>query len=288
MPKAASADIASTLNREFLDEYTAEENVRRYCKETAGNGISYLLDHDYGKIYLDAIDNFIPASRLRDGLRLWEFGCGAGMNLIHLVSLLRQRGIRVQSAYGTDFSDKLIEAANRDAEKHLNPEDTERVRFCVARNQNLIGDVMKGSGTRRDALAGSFDLVFGVNTMRYCHRLMNENECAADIADLLISGGVCIVIDMNDRFPAFRSRLRDRLTMDAKARYLPSLDEYARPFSSAGFEILEKKNFCWIPHSASPRLTAVMTALTPMLSALAPDRAMRSLVIARKKGPRRR
>ena len=282
MAKAASPDIASTLNREFLKEYTAEENVRRYRKETAGDGISYLLDHDYGEIYLNAIDNFIPEARRRDGIRLWEFGCGAGMNLIHLVSLLKRRGIRVQSAYGTDFSEKLIDAANRDAEKHLGREDAERVRFCVARNQNLIGDVMTASGTRRDALAGSFDLVFGVNTMRYCHRLMNENECAADVADLLTDGGVCIVIDMNDRFPAFRSRLRDRLTMDAKARYLPSLDEYARPFSSAGFEILEKKNFCWIPHSANPRLLTACRTAAPILNLVASPFAMRSLVVGRK------
>ena len=53
--------------------------------------------------------------------------------------------------------------------------------------------------------------------------------------------------------------------MDAKARYVPSLEECARPFLSAEFELLEKKNFCCATHSAGPRLTAIMTALTPVL-----------------------
>ena len=88
---------------------------------------------------------------------------------------------------------------------------------------------------------------------------------------------------MNRKFPAFRSRFRERLTQqDEKATLLPTLDEYARPFSSAGFEILKKENFCWIPHSAGVRLTAVMKALTPILNTLAPSRGMRSLVISRK------
>jgi hypothetical protein len=111
---------------------------------------------------------------------------------------------------------------------------------------------------------------------------MNEDKCVGAIFDLLTDGGVCIIIDMNQKFPAFRSRFRDRLTKEKGAYYLPSLDEYARPFSSGGFEILRKENFCWIPHSAGPGLTAVMKALTPMLSALVPNRAMRSLVISRK------
>jgi SAM-dependent methyltransferase len=282
MTKAMRRDTPSDLSGDVLKEYSTGESIRRYTKETAGHGISHLLDHDYGKIYLEVIEKNISKSRMQKGIRLWEFGCGGGMNLLHLVSLMERRGIALDCAYGTDFSETLIEAAKREATNYLTTEQNEKVRFCVAKNENLIEDVTKGVGISKGALLGSFDVILGVNTIRYCHRLMNEDKCVGAIFDLLTGGGVCIIIDMNQKFPAFRSRFRDRLTKGKGACYLPSLDEYARPFSSAGFEILKKENFCWIPHSAGPGLTAVMKALTPMLSALVPNRAMRSLVISRK------
>jgi SAM-dependent methyltransferase len=282
MIKAESVENPSRLNGAFLEEYNSEESIRKYTKETAGNGISYLLDHDYLEIYLDVLEKYIPVSRKQKGIRLWEFGCGGGMNLLHLVSVLERRGIAVDSAIGTDFSVTLIEAANREARKYLPAEQIKKVRFCVARNESLIEDVTKGLGVPEDSLLGSIDIMLGVNTIRYCHRLKNENECVGAISGLLTDGGVCVVIDMNDRFPVFRSHLRHPLTKEEGSDYLPSLEEYARPFSSAGFELLEKDTFCWIPHSAGSGLTAVMKTLTPILSALAPSRAMRSLVIARK------
>jgi 2-polyprenyl-3-methyl-5-hydroxy-6-metoxy-1,4-benzoquinol methylase len=282
MTKMAAKNSPEKLTDEFLEEYNSEESIRRYTRETAGNGISYLLDHDYGEIYLEVLEKYIPESRKQKGIRLWEFGCGGGMNLLHLVSILERRGIAIDCAYGTDFSETLIEAANREVKKYLSVEQGKRVRFCVARNESLVEDATKGLGTDEANLLGSFDLVLGVNTIRYSHRLMNENECAAGIRNLLNDTGAFVVIDMNNRFPAFRSRMRDRLTKDEKAYYLPSLDEYARPFQSAGLEILKKGNFCWIPHSAGPGLTSVMKALTPVLSSIAPSRAMRSLVIGRK------
>ena len=282
MTKPVNHENPSLLNEEFLEEYTREDSLRKYSKETAGNGISYLLDHDYGEIYFGVIENRIPKSRLQKGIRLWEFGCGAGMNLIHLVSMLERRGIPVDCAVGTDFSEALIGVANREAKQYLTGEQNKKVRFCVASHEKLIDDATKGLGVRREDLLGSFDIMLGVNTVRYCHRLMKENEVAAIISSLLAEHGVCIVIDMNDKFPAFRSRVRDRLSKDAKAYYLPSLEEYAHPFSSAGLKILNRENFCWIPHSAGTGLTAVMRALTPLLNTIAPSRAMRSLVIAQK------
>jgi hypothetical protein len=33
----------SDLRQDFLKEYSAEENIRRYMKKTVGHGISYLL-----------------------------------------------------------------------------------------------------------------------------------------------------------------------------------------------------------------------------------------------------
>jgi 2-polyprenyl-3-methyl-5-hydroxy-6-metoxy-1,4-benzoquinol methylase len=282
MTKTVNNNGVAKLTGEFLEEYNSEESVRRYTRETAGSGISYLLDHDYGEIYLEILEKYVPKCRKERGIRLWEFGCGAGMNLLHLISVLERRGITVDCAYGTDFSETLIEAAKREIKNYLTPDQSKKVRFCVARNENLVEDVTKITGIEKSVLLGSFDLVFGVNTIRYSHRLMNENECAREISNLLTENGVCVVIDMNNKFPAFRSRLRDRLTKEAKAYYLPSLEEYARPFTSAGFEILKKDNFCWIPHSAGRGLTSLMKALTPVLSTLAPSRAMRSLVIGRK------
>ena len=287
MTKTISSDDPSVMNQDFLDEYSSEDSLRRYSKETAGSGISYLLDHDYGEIYFGVVENHIPKSRLQRGIRLWEFGCGAGMNLLYLVATLERRGIPVAYAVGTDFSDALITAARQQAKRYLAPDQSEKVRFCVARHENLLEEATAGLRVGKEELLGSFDIMLGVNTIRYCHRLKNENAVAATISDLLADSGVCIVIDMNDKFPAFRSRFRDRLAKDARAYYLPSLKEYARPFSSAGFEILDRRNFCWIPHSAGSGLTTVMRALTPVLDTIAPSRAMRSLVIAQKNGKHR-
>src|SRR5512137_142166 len=93
----------SNLNADFLKEYSAEENIRRYMKKTAGHGIRYLLEHEYGNIYLEVIDSYLAKSASGKGLRILEFGCGAGMNLLHLVSVLEQRGTPVEFACGTDF-----------------------------------------------------------------------------------------------------------------------------------------------------------------------------------------
>jgi 2-polyprenyl-3-methyl-5-hydroxy-6-metoxy-1,4-benzoquinol methylase len=285
MNRTVTHTAPSNLDAGFLEEYSTQDSIRKYTKETAGNGISYLLDHDYGQIYLDVLEKYIPKSSIQRGVRVWEFGCGGGMNLVHLVAMMERRGIQLNCAYGTDFSEALIDAANREASKYLSSAQQRKVRFCVARNENLIDDVTSRLKLSKKELIGSFDLILGVNTIRYCHRLMNEMECVGDISELLVNKGVCIVIDMNDKFPAFRSRFRDRLTKEKNAYYLPTLDEYARPFSSAGFEILRKENFCWIPHSAGPGLTAVMKTLTPVLSTVLPSHAMRSLVISRKNQP---
>jgi len=271
------------LNANFLEEYNSEESIRKYTRHTAGHGISYLLDHDYGRIYFECIQTYILKSRLSRGLRLWEFGCGGGMNLLHLVSALERRGIPVECACGTDFSETLIAAAKSEAASYLLPEQAKKVQFVVARNESLVEDSSRGLGISKDDLLGSFDLVFGVNTIRYCHRLNNVEKCVQDIRGLLREGGVCINIDMNRDFPAFRSRLREwRTKREEKATLLPTLDEYARPFAASGFEILSKRNFCWIPHSAGIGLTTMMRTLTPALNTMVQNRAMRSLVISRK------
>jgi SAM-dependent methyltransferase len=282
MKSAVNIQESSTMSARFLEEYSMEETIRKYTRETAGHGISYLLDHEYGKIYLESIERYIPESRLKTGIRLWEFGCGGGMNLLHLVSLVRRQGIKLDFACGTDFSRALIAAAGREADEYMAADQTNNVQFTVASNENLVEEGAKGLGVDKDELLGSFDLVFGVNTIRYCHRLNNVDRCAEAIWELLREGGVCIIIDMNCKFPAFRSRLRERPRKGDPSTALPTLDEYVRPFSSAGFELLRKENFCWIPHSAGPALTLCCRYLSPFLNLVARSHAMRSLVVSRK------
>jgi len=268
------------INEKFFEEYVSEDAVRKYATGTAGYGINYLLRHDYARVYLNTVESYLKASPGHP-LRLLEFGCGAGMNIIGLITLLEEKGIPVKSAYGTDFSPRLVETAVQEAKASLRPDQVKKMSFYVARNEQLVADLAAASSKPAQVCIGSFDLIVGVNTSRYCHRLGKEKDCAADIFRLLRPGGVCVNIDMNNRFPAFRSHLRGSVEDSAEC-YLPTLEEYASPFKAAGFEILEKKNFCWIPHSAGPALTFCCRLASPILNVVARNRAMRSLVLARK------
>jgi SAM-dependent methyltransferase len=267
------------LYEKFLDEYVSEDAVRKYTTETAGYGITYLLGNDYARIYLDTIECYLRTSTAWP-LRLLEFGCGGGMNITRLVSLLESRKVPVECAYGTDFSPRLVQAAEQEAKAFLSRDLAGKLSFHVARNEKLVEDLVSELRGEKDLL-GSFDVIVGVNTFRYCHRLGKGLDCAADIYRLLKPGGVCINIDMNNRFPAFRSQLKGQ-EEDRAECYLPSLDEYVSPFKTAGFEIVKKGNFCWIPHSAGRALTFCCRLASPFLNLVARGRAMRSLVVARK------
>src|SRR5438034_8858680 len=87
----------------FFREYTSQDAILKYTKATAGFGISYLLDHDYKTVYLEALRH-LPQHIRQQPIRILEFGCGGGMNLLHLISVLDREGIQVESAIGTDFS----------------------------------------------------------------------------------------------------------------------------------------------------------------------------------------
>jgi SAM-dependent methyltransferase len=273
MPKTAE------MYDKFLDEYVSEDAVRKYTTGTAGFGINYLLRHDYAEVYLGVVEPYVQTLPGKP-LRLLEFGCGAGMNIISLVSLLEEKDVPVECAYGTDFSPRLVQSAV-EAKASLPSRLAEKLNFLVGHNERLIEDLAAARGTPVEDLVGTFDLVVGVNTFRYCHRLGAEQKCAGDIYRLLRPGGACIIIDMNDRFPAFRSHLK-RSVGDPAERYLPSLQQYASPFEAAGFEIIRKGNFCWIPHSAGFALTLCCRLASPLLNLMVPSRAMRSLVVARK------
>ena len=266
----------------FFREYTSKDAILKYTKATAGFGISYLLDHDYKKVYLEAVGR-LPQVVRQQGIRLLEFGCGGGMNLVHLISVLGQEGIRVESAIGADFSPVLIEAAKGEAKSYLGREEQGKVAFHVAKNETLMEDLSASLEKEKSELGNSFHFILGVNTVRYCHRAGKELDCAQAIFDLLAPGGVCVVIDMNDRFPLFRSALKNRFRKSKEEEcYLPSLEEYAAPFKKVGFDVLRKEHFCWIPHSAGGFMCGLLEQISPLLNTIAISRAMRSLVVSRK------
>ena len=269
----------------FYREYTSPEAIAKYTRATAGAGINSLLEREYKEVYLEALQ-FLPSEMRRQPLRILEFGCGGGMNLLHLVSVLSRHGFNIQSAVGTDFSPVLIEAANKEAQGFLSPQQQSRVQFWVAKNETLFQDLATASGQDSSPLENSFQFIIGVNTVRYCHRAGKQLDCARDIFRLLESGGVCVVIDMNDRFPAFRSALKDKLyrrQVRQEECYLPSLEEYTDPFRQAGFEVLRSEHFCWIPHSGGRFTTGLLRVLSPFLNVVARSRAMRSLVVVQKR-----
>jgi SAM-dependent methyltransferase len=270
------------MNDVYLQEYSAPEAVRRYTSKAAGYGIDYLLQHDYADVYLDSIEKMLQIPR-QVPLRILEFGCGGGMNIIALLTLLERNGREVEAAIGADFSDVLIHAAREESRRQLKREQQQRVSFVVARNERLSEDIAKETGRSRSALQDHFHVILGVNTFRYCHRLGKQKDCAHQIAALLAPGGVCVMIDMNRNFPLFRSKMRSRRGVPDIQTYLPTLEEYTTPFSDAGLEVLKSTHFCWIPHSAGPRLLTMSRALTPILNVVARPMAMRSLVISRKK-----
>src|SRR5207237_4487573 len=105
-------------------------------------------------------------------------------------------------------------------------------------NENLLNDLSVCLKVEKSQLLGAFDFILGVNTIRYCHDTGKELDCAKNILDLLAPGGVCVVIDMNNRFPLFRSDLKNRLRrVKEEECYVASLDEYAEPFIKAGFAL---------------------------------------------------
>jgi SAM-dependent methyltransferase len=271
-----------TMDEAFFEEYTSNDAILKYTKATAGLGITYLLDHDYKDVYMRALES-LPAEVKQRGIRMLEFGCGGGMNLVHLVAVLSKAGIKIQKAVGTDFSPVLIDAAKRESKQYLRPEDQGKIEFHVAKNESLVADIASATKTEPSKLTGSFDFILGVNTMRYCHRGGREMLCARDIMTLLVPGGVCVNIDMNNRFPAFRSALKNKFKVHkVEECYIPSLEEYAAPFEKTGYEMLRKEHFCWVPHSGGTFRSGIMRTLAPILGAIAPTRAMRSLVVAKK------
>ena len=265
----------------FLDEYSRDDVIAKYLTDTAGAGIAHALTHVYAPVYLEVINALIARRPRGHAFRILEYGCGGGMNLVKVVELLRQRGADIQLGIGVDFSPPMVEAARHDSARQLPRGLRDKITFAVANNETLAPDLAKGLGCGVEDIEGTFDVIVGVNTFRYCHRLAREGDCARDIFALLRPGGSSIMIDMNQRFPLFRSRIADLARFRrSEESFLPSLEDYARPFAKAGFKITQKRNFCWFPHSAGPTLVTVCRAMAPVLDVFFTPFAMRSLVVA--------
>ena len=139
----------------FFREYSSRDAILKYTRATAGFGISHLLENDYKKVYLRALDQLAPEVR-RQPLSVLEFGCGAGMNLVNLMSFYGRQKMEIARAIGTDFSPVLIDAARREAQSYLGKKEQERVEFYVAKNETLGTDLAAALGVARSELANSF------------------------------------------------------------------------------------------------------------------------------------
>jgi len=265
----------------YLDEYESHEAVPKYVSKTAGSGIAYVLENIYGPIYANLLDKSSIQASKDGGFRILEYGCGGGMNLLWIVQHLLTEGQPLTLACGTDFSSKMVEAGKEEAARTVKTKNGDKVSFHVVANESLARELPDALGHAPNEILGSFHFIVGVNTFRYCFRLGKEVESARGIYSLLQPGGYTVMIEMNHKFPLFRSRLRND-SIPKEQRYLPTLKQYADVFRDAGFELITVKNFCWIPHSASPRMVAALKLASPVLQALFPRFATRSLVIARK------
>src|SRR5262249_44729078 len=101
----------NTLETEvYLQEYTRQDIIERYIRQSAGSGIAYALAHVYAPVYLRIFRRCIAECPKEHRFRILEYGCGGGMNLLKLVELLQSQGAQLDRAYGTDFSPPMVDA----------------------------------------------------------------------------------------------------------------------------------------------------------------------------------
>ena len=280
---AGNPRIDTALSADYA-AYDDSQTVSRYRRASAGRGIEFLLSRLYGPTFVAAVRDALEESGSA-GARLLEFGCGAGMALQYATQKLGDAGIDVELAVGADFVPAMIEAARQDADAFATEWARERLRFVVASNEALADEIANGLDVSVDSLAQTFHVAIGVNTFRYAVRRATAATVVRQLDALLARGGRVVMIDMNDRFPYGLKPKRSpngRFAFRLGNEKLPSLDEYAEPFRNAGFEILAQRHFGWIPHSANGLRFALARAASPVLEKVVPDRAMRSLVIAKK------
>jgi SAM-dependent methyltransferase len=259
--------------------------------------MDHALKNVYQPIYRKVIQAILSERPVRHRVRILEYGCGGGMNLLELVELFHAVGLRVENAIGTDFSPGMIEAARNEAERRLSGGLNAVVRYVIARHETLVSDLASNKGTQPRDLYSSFDFVLGVNTFRFTHRQKQENAFARELFALLRPGGYSVMIDMH-RGVRFRgSRLHDRCTQSQLGSYLPTCREYSRAFQRVGFVITDARPFfcctslpvcTWLPDVMKLSLLASCRVLRPLLDACLPPFAKHLVVIAKKPIPTER
>jgi SAM-dependent methyltransferase len=266
--------------------HTRPEIIARYVSPT----VAYVVKSVYGQIYKRIIQTLTRRRPTGYPFRILEYGCGPGMNLLEVIELFLAQGAHPVNAIGTDFSPPMIEAARCEAKKRLGTE-LNIVSYFVARNEALTHDLASLLGVQPSDLQNTFDLILGVNTFRYAYRLNKANTCAREIFSLLRPGGYSVMIDMNRGFRFVGSNMHDIFTRAKQKDYIPSLQQYSRPFYYAGFVIEESRTFfcftsdhfcAWLPCSARSLLVSLCRDLIPFWNTCFSPLARHSLVIGNK------
>ena len=107
----------------FLREYSSNDAIARYVARTAGKGIQYNLNHVYGQLYSEIIDDILADRVEGRTFRVLEYGCDGGMNLIWILQMLMRRKLPLIEAIGSDFSQPIVAAAQKEKERLPSPYD---------------------------------------------------------------------------------------------------------------------------------------------------------------------
>jgi SAM-dependent methyltransferase len=248
--------------------YARPEKVRIYRRATASKGKLHMLRAVYAPLVADAARVALEQTHAT-AIRALEFGCGAGLGTQALMDELIRTGIDVELIVGADAEPAMIAAAQHDLAECDFGCASQRVAYVVASHERLSTEVPAALGISARKLAESFQLAFGLSTFRHTIQDGTAAQSVRELHRLLSPGGRLVVIDLNNRFPYRMPRL-------------PTLEDYVRLFADGGFEIEATRHVGWIPHSADGLAFLLARAASQTLHRIAPSRAMRSVVVARK------
>jgi SAM-dependent methyltransferase len=275
----------------YLAEYSQPTIIARYLSGTTVPAFAYLVRAVYRPIYQEIVQTLVSHNPEHHGFRILEYGCGGGMNLLQLIRLFQAQGARLADAIGTDFSPPMIEAARSEAKQQLPVELNAVTTYLVARHETITRDLASGLGAPLRELQNTFDLILGVNTFRYAHRLKKDETFARELFALLRPGGYSIMIDMNRGFRFVGSRVHDLCTRAKQRYYIPSVRQYSGSFLEAGFVITQARTFygltrlalgSWVPALVEVPMHSLFRALRPTLDTYLSPFARHALVIAKK------